>query len=123
MIKHKIETCGPRRTLLGGPKERRARKACQKSVMAFTRVVLALTNHTKVQARILTTTKARERTKKERAMMANIHNLGSQPRKHLMKKDMVMPGNQMTGLPASGLTIHGLHLLDGLAQKPILLGW
>ena len=45
MIKHKILTCGPRRTLLGGPKERKARRACQKAVMAFTRVVLALTIH------------------------------------------------------------------------------
>ena len=95
----------------------------KKAVIAFTRVVFALTNHTKVQTRILTTTKTRERTKKEKAMMANIHNPGSQPRKHLMKKDMVMLGNQMTGIPASGSTILGLHLLDGLARNLILRGW
>ena len=47
MNKHKILYGGQKRTLLGGPKERKARKACQKAMMAFRRVVFALTSQTK----------------------------------------------------------------------------
>ena len=39
--KHKILKCGQKRTLLGGTKERKARKDCQKAMMAFRRVVFA----------------------------------------------------------------------------------
>ena len=64
MNKHKILNGGQKRTLLGGPKERKARKACQKAMMAFRMVVFALTSQTKAQARTIPRTKARERTKK-----------------------------------------------------------
>ena len=46
MNKHKILYGGQKRILLGGPKERKARKACQKAMMAF-RSVFALTSQTK----------------------------------------------------------------------------
>ena len=76
-----------------------------------------------MQARISTKTKARERAHKEKAMKAFILNPDSQPLKHPMKKDMAIPGNRMTGLPASGLTILVLQLLGGLARELTLRGW
>ena len=63
MNKHKILN-GQKRTLLGGPEER---KACQKAMMAFRRVVFALTSQIEAQARIKPRTKARDRTKREEA--------------------------------------------------------
>ena len=42
MNKHKILNGGQKRTLLGGPKERKARKACHKAMMAFRKVGFAL---------------------------------------------------------------------------------
>ena len=53
MNKHKILIGGQKRTLLGGPKDAKARKACQKAMMPFKRVVFALTSHIKAQARII----------------------------------------------------------------------
>ena len=44
-------------------------------------------------------------------------------RKHPVKKDMAMSGNQTVGLPAIGLTIPQLQLLGGLARELILHGW
>ena len=66
---------GQKRTLLGGPKGRKARKACQRAMMASRRVVFALTSPTKVQARIFPRTKGRERTQKERARKEPFPNL------------------------------------------------
>ena len=44
MNKHKIPNGGQKRTLLGGPKEKKARKAFQKAMMGSIRVVFALTS-------------------------------------------------------------------------------
>ena len=121
--KHKIVNCGQKMILFGRPKEGKARRAGQRAMMASRNVVFALTSHTKVQARISTRTKARERTKKEKAMKVFILNPDSQPLKHPMKKDMAIPGNRMTGLSASGSTILRLQLLDGLARELTLRGW
>ena len=121
--KHKILKCGQRRTLLGAPKDAKARKACQKTMMAFRRVVFALTSQIKAQARIVPRTKARESSKKEKVRKKLILNPDIQPLKHLKKKDIVMTENLMTGLPVSGLMILGLQLLDGIARKLTLLGW
>ena len=68
-------------------------------------------------------TEAEERTKKERAGNVLIPNLEYQPLKHPVKKDMAMPGNQMTGLPAMGLTIPRPQLPGGLARRLTLHGW
>ena len=68
-------------------------------------------------------TKAREKTKKENAMTVFIPDPDSQPLKHPMRKDMAMSGNRMSGLPAIGLTILGLQLLDGLARQLRLRAW
>ena len=76
-----------------------------------------------MQAMISTRTKAKARTKKERAKKVLILTLDLQPRKHSMKKDMVISGNQTIGLPAIGLTIPQLQLLGGLARELILHGW
>ena len=48
--------------------------------------------------------------------------LDSHPPKHAMKKVEAMPGNQMTGLQASGLTTLWLQLLDGHGRELILRG-
>ena len=45
-------------------KEKKGKKDCQKAMMAFRRVVFALTSQTKAQARIIPRTKVEERTKK-----------------------------------------------------------
>ena len=91
MNKDKILNGGQKRTLLGGPEDRKARKACQKAMMAFRRVVFSLTSPTKAQARIIPRTKARERTKKEKGRKEHILNPDLQPLKHLLKKDMAVP--------------------------------
>ena len=91
--------------------------------MAFRKVVFALTSQIKAQARITPRTKAKERTKQEKARKALILNLDFQPLKHRMKKDMAMLGNRTTGLPAIGLTSPGLQLLGGLTRKLILHKW
>ena len=62
--KHKILNGGQKRTLLGGPKERKARKAGQKVMMAFRRVVFALTSQTKAQARTTPRTQAKRKDQK-----------------------------------------------------------
>ena len=62
--KHMILNCGQKKTLLNGPMEGKARRAGQRATMAFRRVVIALTSHTKVQVKISTKTKASEMTKK-----------------------------------------------------------
>ena len=121
--KHKIPKFSKKRTLLGGPQETKARKACQKAMMATRSVVFALTSQTKAQARIITRTKAKERTKKEKARKELIFHPDFQPLKHPTKKDTAMLGNQMIDLPAMGLTIPGLQILGGFAQKLTLHGW
>ena len=88
MNKRKIMNGGKKRTQFGGPKERKARRACQKAPMASIMVVFALTSPTKAQARIIPRTKVEERTKQEKARKELILNLDSQPQKHPMKKDM-----------------------------------
>ena len=54
----KIPNGGQKRTLLGGTKDAKARKDCQKAMMVLGRVVFALTSSTKVQARTFPKTKA-----------------------------------------------------------------
>ena len=83
--RHKIPNGGQKRALLGGPKERKARKACQKAMMVFRRVVFALTSPTKVQARSFPKTKAEERIKKEKAKKEPSLNPDCQPQKHPVK--------------------------------------
>ena len=86
-------------------------------MMASTRVGFALTSATKVQARTFIKTKAEEKIKKEKAKKEPILNLDSQPQKHQMKRKMARPGNQTIDLPVIGLTVPGLQMLGGWAQK------
>ena len=86
--------------MLGGPKEREARKVFRKVMKAFRKVVFLHTHQKKVQAMISTRTKAEARTEKERARKVLILNLDCQPLKHPVKKDMAIPGNQTIGFPA-----------------------
>ena len=55
--KRKILNGGQWRSLLGGPKERKARKAGQKATKAFRSVAFALISQMKVQARTAPRTK------------------------------------------------------------------
>ena len=121
--KHRTLNGGQKKIVPGGPKEIKARKACRKAMMAFRRVVFALTSQMEAQARTTPRTKAKERPQKERARKALILNLDFQPRKDPVKKDMAMPRNQTTGLPAIVLTIPQLQLLGGLVRELILHGW
>ena len=121
--KHRTLNGGQKKTLLGGPKEKEARKVFRKAMKASRNVVFALTNQKRVHERISTRTKAEARKKKERVRKVLILNLDIQPRKHKVKKDMVMPGNRTIGLPAIFLTIPQPQLLGGLARELILHGW
>ena len=66
MSKRKIPNGGKKRTKFGGQKERKARRVCQKAMMASMRVVFALTSPTKEHARIIPRTKEREGPKRKR---------------------------------------------------------
>ena len=77
MNRYKIPNGGQKRTLLGGPKERKARQACRKEIMVFRRVGFRPYQPDKNdQARAFTKTKAEERIKKEKAKTEPI------PQKH-----------------------------------------
>ena len=108
--------------LLVQRKERQERLE-QRVVTDFRSVIFALNLFTKVQAGISRRTEAREKSQKQKAMNILILKTDFQPLKHPMKKDMVIPGNRMIGLPAGGLTILGPQLLDGLARRLTLHGW
>ena len=56
--KHKTPNRGQKTTVLGGPKENEARKVFRKVMKAFRKVVFALTNQKRVQAKISTRAKA-----------------------------------------------------------------
>ena len=115
MSKRKILNGGKKRSEFGGPKERKARMACQKAMMASTRVVLALTSPTKVQARTFPKAKAEERIKKEKVKKEFFLNPEFSA-SETMKKDLARPGNQTIGLPVTGLMIPGRQRLGGSAQ-------
>ena len=59
---------------------------------------------------------------KKKNMKASILNPDSHPLKHSTKKVIAIPGTQMTGLLASGLTTPWLQLLDGHARELTLDG-
>ena len=108
---------GQKKTLLGGPKERKARKAFQKAMNAFRKVGFSDSPTRRRRARISSSIKTEE------AKEALILNLDFQPQKHPVKKDFAVPGSQTTGLPATGFTSLQPQLLGGLARELILHGW
>ena len=119
--KHRTLNDGQKEIVLGGPKEREARMVFRKVMKAFRKVVFALTNQKRGQAMISNRTNAGARTKKEKVKKVLILKLVFQTRKHPVKKDMAIPGNQTIGIPAI-LTIPQPQLLDGMARD-ILRGW
>ena len=74
--KRKILSGGKKRIQFGGPKDRKARRACQEAMMAPIWVVFALASPTKVQARTFPKTKAVERIKKEKGKEGTYHQSG-----------------------------------------------
>ena len=94
MSKRNITNGDKMKTLFGGPQQRQ-KNACQKATIVSIRVIFALTNPTKEQARII----PRKKTKNEKAGKERFLNPDSQPQKHTMKKDMARPENQTIGLP------------------------
>ena len=90
--------------------------------MAFRKVVFAPTNQKKVQAMNNTTcTKAEASIRKEKTRKVPILNQNFQPRKHPVKKDIAIPGNQTIGVPVYPI-IPQPQLLDGVARD-IVHGW
>ena len=71
---HTILIGGHKRTSLGGPKERKVRKASQGND-GFRKVAFALTSQIEAQARISPGIKAEERTKEEKARKELVLNL------------------------------------------------
>ena len=109
MNRYKIPSEWSEEAFASCPKERKARKACQKATMVYRRVVFALTSPTKVQARTFPKTKAEERIKKENAKKEPFLNPDCQPQKNPMKKDKAAPRNQTIGLPVPQLGDWNLH--------------
>ena len=99
-IKHRTRSGGQKKIVLGGSKENEARKGFSKGNGGFQEGGFRTYQPERVQAMISTRTKAEARTKKERARKVLICNLDFQPRKHPVKKDMAIPGNQTIGIPA-----------------------
>ena len=118
--KHKMLNGGQKRTLLGGAKERKARKAGQKE--GFQKGRFRPYQPDKGEARITPRTKTKEKTQKEKARKEFIRNPDFQPLTHPAKKDMDMLGNRTSGLLAIGLMSPRLQLMGGLARKLILHG-
>ena len=123
--KHRILNCSRKKIVLGGPREREARKVPRKVKNASLTAAFALINQKRAQAVILIRTRAEARTKKEKARNALILNLDFQPQKHQVKKEMTGPANQTYGIPAS-LTFPQTQFLSetlhGVARD-ILHGW
>ena len=101
MSKRKIPNGGKKGTRFGGPKERKARRPCQKENDGFH-------NEPDKGAQW-----QRKGSKRKRQRKELFFNPDSQPQKHPMKKGMARPGNQTIGLPAIGQTIPGLQMLGG----------
>ena len=99
--------------MLGGTKDAKARKDCQKAMMAFRRVVFTLTSKIKSAVKDYHQNKSKG---KEKARKKLTLNPDFQPLKHLKKTDIAMPGNLMIGLPVSGLIILGMKLQDGTSH-------
>ena len=70
-----------------------------------------------------TQNKGKGKDQKGKSKEALFLNLDTQPLKNPMKKDMAIVRSRTTGLPAIGLTILGLKLLDGLERELILRRW
>ena len=92
--KRRIQNCGQKKIVFGGPTEYEARKASRKAMRAFGRVDFALANQKRVQAVILIHTRARARIKKVRERKVLIHNQDFQLLKIPLKRDKVIPGHQ-----------------------------
>ena len=123
--KHRNQSCGQKKIVLGRPKEIEARKAFRNVMKAFGWVEFALTHQQKVHAVISTRTKAEARTKKERAMKVLILNQDFQPMKTPLKRDKAILGNQTIGIPAY-LTIPLVQLAEAplhAITQVILHGW
>ena len=115
MNRYKIPNSGQKRTLLGGPKERKARNTCQKAMMVFRRVVFALYQPDKGAGKDVHQNKGRGKDQKGKAKKEPFLNPDCQPQKHPIKKERAAPGNQTIVLPSIGLTILGLQMLGGSA--------
>ena len=64
--KHKILKCGQKRTLLGGTKDAKTRKACQKAMMAFRRMVFAHTSQIKAASKDSSQNKGKRKVPKRK---------------------------------------------------------
>ena len=76
MNERKILNGGKKRTQFGGPKERKAKRTCQKAMTASKKVVFALTSPTKVQARIFTKNKGRRKDQKGKGKEGTLEGYG-----------------------------------------------
>ena len=103
--KHRILNGCQKKLVLGGPKEEEARRVLRKVEIASLKVVVGLPTQKRVQAVILTRTKAEARNEEEWRKKVLILNLVSQPRSHPVTR-IVSPGNRTIGM-----TILLLHLL------------
>ena len=122
--KHKIQDCGQKRTLLGGPKDAKKKNQLSKSNDGSQKGSFrpyhpdkgAGMDHVQNKGKGYSPTQKKARKKL-------ILNTDFQPLKHLKKKDIPTPGNLMTGLPVSGLTSLGLQLQDGTMREIIVHEW
>ena len=108
MNKHKILNGGQKRTLLGVQSKERQERLVKGGFRPY--------QPDKGAGKDCTQNKGKGKNQKKKARKELILNPDFQPLKHPVKKDMAMPGNRTTGLPATGLTSSGLQLLGGIAR-------
>ena len=121
---HKILNGGQKRTLLGGPKERKARRACQKAILASRRVVLRPYQPDKGRRQGLSPNHGQRKGPKRKRQGMDLSSITILiPRETPMKKVVARPGNHTLGLPVIGLMTPGRQMLGGSAQGLVLDGW
>ena len=104
--KHKTLNGGQKKTVFGGPRVRKARKALRRVRTTSLKVILVSFIKKKVQIMKFTPVRAEATIRKKGKEGAC-----PQPQKHKVKKDMAMPGNLMTGI-SHGMArdvLHGWH--------------
>ena len=97
--KHMTMIGGHKKKVFGGPRARKAGKACRKERTKSLMAILVPSIKKKVQAMNYTCTKAEARIRRT-CKKVPFPNQDFLLQKHRVKKDMAIPGNQTIGIPA-----------------------
>ena len=123
MNKCKILNGGKKKTQFGGPKERKARRACQKAMMGSFKGGFRPYQSDKGASKDFHQNKGRGKDQKGKGKEGIYPQSGFSASETPNEEGYGRPGNQTTGLPVIGLTIPGLRMLGGSAQGVKFHGW